>query len=140
MSVADLKARTQQIFDTFNTHDAGATAAFFAEDAELRDVAVARPAVGPAQIAAIYARHFAAIPDAHVRVERLVAEGDTVAVEWTSSGTHQGTLMGIPATGKHVSFKGVSVLKYRAGVAIADIRVWDLAGLLRQIGLLPSQE
>src|SRR5215216_1648349 len=63
MSVADLKARTQQIFDLFNTHDVQAASAYFAEDAELRDVAVARPAIGPQQIAAIYARQLAAIPD-----------------------------------------------------------------------------
>jgi steroid delta-isomerase-like uncharacterized protein len=140
MSVADLKARTQQIFDTFNTHDAEATAALFAEDAVLHDTGVARPAVGPRQIAALYARHYAAIPDAHVRVDRMVAEADMVAVEWTSSGTHRGKLLGIPPTGKPVSVKGVSLIRYRGGLAITDTRVWDLAGLLRQIGLLPSQE
>jgi steroid delta-isomerase-like uncharacterized protein len=140
MSVADLKARTQQIFDTFNTHDAEGTAALFAEDAVLHDSSVGQPAVGPRQIAALYARHYAAIPDAHVRVDRMIAEADTVVVEWTSSGTHRGKLMGIPPTGKPVSYKGVSFIRYRSGLAIADTRVWDLAGLLRQIGLLPSQE
>jgi steroid delta-isomerase-like uncharacterized protein len=140
MSIADLKARTQQIFDMFNTHDPQAAAAHFDDDAELRDVAVARPVVGPAQIADVYARQIAAIPDSHVRVDRMVAEGDTVVVEWTLSGTHRGKMMGIPATGKPVSFKGVSLIRYRANRAIADTRVWDLAGLLRQIGLLPGQE
>src|SRR5690349_24948242 len=122
MSVADLKARTQQIFDTFNSHDAEAAAAFFAEDAVLHDSGVAHPANGPRQIAALYDRHYAAIPDAHVHVERMVAECDTVVVEWTSSGTHRGRLMGIPATGKRVSFKGVSVIRYRNGLAVADTR------------------
>ena len=140
MSDADLKERTLRIFDTFNTHDAGATAAYFAANAELRDVGVAGPVVGPEQIAAVYARHFAAMPDAHVRIDRLVAEGDTVVVEWTNTGTHRGRFMGIPATGKPVSFKGVSIIRYRDSMAIADTRVWDLAGLLRQIGLLPHQE
>ena len=140
MSVADLKARTQQIFDMFNTHDSHAAAAYFDEEAELRDVAVARPAIGPQQIAAVYARQIAAIPDSVVRVDRMVAEGDMVVVEWTLSGTHRGKLMGIPATGKPVSFKGVSMLRYRKNMVVADTRVWDLAGLLRQIGLLPSQD
>jgi steroid delta-isomerase-like uncharacterized protein len=140
MSVADLKARTQQIFDTFNSHDAEAAAAFFAEDAVLYDSGVATPAVGRRKIAALYARHYAAIPDAHVHVDRMVAESDTVVAEWTSSGTHRGKLMGIPPTGKTVSFKGVSFIRYRNGVAVNDTRVWDLAGLLRQIGLLPKQE
>ena len=140
MSVADLKARTQQIFDTFNAHDAEAAAAFFAEDAVLHDIGVARPAIGPRQIAALYTKHYAAIPDAHVRVDRMVAESDTVVVEWTSSGTHRGKLMGIPPTGKAICFKGISIIRYRNGMAIADTRIWDLAGLLRQIGLLPRQD
>ena len=140
MSVADLKARTQQIFDLFNTHDVQAASAYFAEAAELRDVAVARPAIGPQQIAAVYARQLDALPDSVVRVDRMVAEGDMVVVEWTLSGTHRGRMLGIPATGKSVSFKGVSMLRYRKNMVVSDTRVWDLAGLLRQIGLLPRQE
>ncbi|MEP7189658.1 MAG: ester cyclase, partial [Roseiflexaceae bacterium] len=140
MSVADLKARTQQIFDLFNTHDVQAASAYFAEDAELRDVAAARRAIGPQQIAAVYTRQLDAIPDSIVRVERMVAEGDTVAVEWTLSGTHRGRMLGIPATDKPVSFKGVSMLRYRANMVLTDTRIWDLAGLLRQIGLLPHQD
>ncbi|HNP73876.1 MAG TPA: ester cyclase [Kouleothrix sp.] len=140
MSIADLKARTQLIFDMFNTHDAAAAAAYFADNAELRDVAVSRPAVGRSQIAGLYARHFAAFPDSHVRVERIVAEGSTVAVEWSLSGTHMGPFMGIPATGKPINFNGISLIRYHNGAAVADTRVWDVAGLLRQIGLLPGQE
>jgi predicted ester cyclase len=48
--------------------------------------------------------------------------------------------MGIPATGKHVSFKGISLIRFRMNMVVADTRVWDLAGLLRQLGLLPGQE
>jgi steroid delta-isomerase-like uncharacterized protein len=140
MSIADLKARTQQIFDMFNTHDPAAAAAHFADDAELRDAAIARPVTGRDAIAAVYARHFAAFPDAHVRVDRMVAEGDTVAVEWTLAGTHRGKMMGIPATGKSIHFQGISMIRFRQNMAVADTRLWDLAGLLRQIGLLPGNE
>ena len=140
MSIADLKAWTQQIFDTFNTSDPTAIAAHFTRDGELRDIAVARPFVGPEQIATAYARHFAAIPDAHVRVDRMVAEGATVAVEWTLSGTHRGRLLGIPATGRVICFTGVSLIRFRGSLAAADMRMWDVAGLLRQIGLLPRPE
>ena len=106
----------------------------------LRDIAVARPFVGPEQIAAAYARHFGAIPDTHVRIDRMVAEGTTVAVEWTLSGTHRGRLLGIPATGKVICFAGVSLIRYRGNLAAADTRLWDVAGVLRQIGLLPHQQ
>jgi hypothetical protein len=114
MSIADHKALTLRIFDTFNTHDAAATAALFAPNAVLRDIAVPQPVVGRAQIAGVFA-------------------------EWTISGTHQGKLMGIPASGRAVTIAGVSIIRFREGAPVEDTRVWDLAGLLRQIGLLPRR-
>jgi steroid delta-isomerase-like uncharacterized protein len=139
MSTADLKARTLQIFDTFNTHDAAATAALFAPDAVLDDVAAPRRASGPAQITRVYEGMLVAFPDLQVQVERMIAEGDTVVAEWTLRGTHQGVLLGIPATGRSIAVSGVSIIRFRDGVPTADSRVWDYAGLLRQIGLLPSR-
>jgi steroid delta-isomerase-like uncharacterized protein len=140
MSIADLKARTQQIFDMFNTHDPDAAAAHFAEVAELRDSAGERPIVGRQAIAAVYVRHFAAFPDSCVRVDRMLAESDTVAVEWTLTATHQGKILGFPATGKTICVKGISIIRYRGNMAVSDTRMWDLAAMLRQIGLLPGQE
>jgi steroid delta-isomerase-like uncharacterized protein len=139
MSTADLKALTLLIFDTFNTHDAAATASLFAPDAVLDDVAAPRRASGPAQIAGVYAGMLAAFPDLHVQVEHLIAEGETVVAEWTLRGTHQGPLLGIPATGRSIAVAGVSIIRFRDGAPVADSRVWDYAGLLRQIGLLPSR-
>lgn len=139
MSIADHKALVMRIFDTFNTHDADATAALFAPDAVLHDVAAARPAVGRAEIAEVYARHLIAIPDTQVRIERMVAEGDMVVAHWTIHGTHQGRLLGIPASGRAVTITGVSLLRFRESLPVADHRIWDFAGLLRQIGLLPGR-
>ena len=42
-------------------------------------------------------------PDAHYSIVRLIAEGDLVVWHWTFRATHQGELMGIPATGKPIS-------------------------------------
>jgi steroid delta-isomerase-like uncharacterized protein len=140
MSTADHKALTLLLFDTFNTHDAAATAALFAPDAVLDDVAAPHRAVGRDAIAGVYERHLAAIPDTRVQLERMVAEGDTVAAEWTLRGTHQGRLLGIPATGKPIAVTGISILRFRDGAPVADTRVWDYAGLLRQLGLLPGRQ
>lgn len=139
MSTADHKALTLQIFDTYNTRDAAATAALFAADAVLDDVAAPRRAAGREQIARVYAALLAAFPDLEVQVERMVAEGDTVVAHWTLRGTHRGPLLGIPATGRPIAVTGVSIIRFREGAPVADTRVWDYAGLLRQIGLLPSR-
>src|SRR3990172_10120124 len=41
-----------------------------------------------------------ALPDIQFNVEDQIAEGDKVVSRYTVSGTHQGTLFGVPATGK----------------------------------------
>ena len=138
MSPAEHKAFVQRLFDAFNTRDSAATAALFASDAVLNDVAVPHVAQGREQIAGVYARHFAAIPDSVIKVERMLAEDDSVVAEWTICGTHRGRFMGIPATHRPVTIAGVSIIRFQGGLLVADTRIWDLAGLLRQIGLLPS--
>ena len=44
-----------------------------------------------------------AMPDVWVTVDQIVAEDDKVACRWTSTGTHEGDLFGIPPTGAKVA-------------------------------------
>jgi steroid delta-isomerase-like uncharacterized protein len=75
-----------------------------------------------------------AFPDFHNQVEELIAEGDRVAARLTYTGTHQGELLGIGATGRQVCYAGVALFR------VADERIvegWvlgDLHGLLQQLG------
>ena len=45
-----------------------------------------------------------------VDVQDMIAEGDKVTTRKVITGTHQGTLMGIPATGKQVTIKVIDIL------------------------------
>jgi len=48
-----------------------------------------------------------AFPDIQNTVEKIVAEGDIVAVLWRSRGTHHGEFMGFGPTGREVTFTGM---------------------------------
>jgi steroid delta-isomerase-like uncharacterized protein len=77
-----------------------------------------------------------AFPDFHVTLDDMVAEGDKVAFRWTESGTHKGEYAGIAATGKHVTWTGMSVYRLANG-QIAEMWVsMDDLGLLRQLGAI----
>ena len=79
----------------------------------------------------------AAYPDLHFAVEDVVAEGDRVVLRWTGTGTHQGNLMGIPPTGKHVTTPGMNLIRYEAGKAVEEWSGWDTLGMMQQIGVIP---
>jgi steroid delta-isomerase-like uncharacterized protein len=77
-------------------------------------------------------------PDLQHAVEEAVAEGDRVVVRFTLRGTHKGSFMGVPATGKPISVSAVAILKVAGGKVSQLEGVFDQAGLMRQLGLLPE--
>ena len=79
-----------------------------------------------------------AFPDLHIRVEDLIAEGDKIVGRVTLTGTHQGELMGIPATGKKVSFSEILIIRISNGKAVEQWEVADTMSMMQQLGVIPS--
>jgi predicted ester cyclase len=72
-------------------------------------------------------------------VEDVVAEGDRVAGRLSLKGTHDGTLLGTPATGKPVDVGVMVIARFDAdGKWVEDWACWDQLGLLQQIGAIPA--
>src|ERR1700761_3758287 len=57
----------------------------------------------------------AAFPDMPWGGEEMVAEEDKVVTRFTWTGTHRGTFLGVPATGKSVKVKGVVIDQLEGG-------------------------
>ena len=79
-----------------------------------------------------------AVPDLRVTIEDLVAEGDKVAVRRSYAGTHQGELLGIPATGKQVRIGSISIFRLAEGKIAEHWEQWDRLALLQQLGVIPA--
>lgn len=80
---------------------------------------------------------YAGIPDLRHEILQVFATEKDAAVRFVLHGTHTGTLFGIPATGRTVRIMTNALLGIRRG-RIALLRgVFDEAGMLRQIGVLP---
>jgi steroid delta-isomerase-like uncharacterized protein len=79
-----------------------------------------------------------AFPDAHWTVEDLIAEGDKVVTRYTFRGTHQGELMGIPATGRVVTYTGIYISRLAGGKFVEDWVSFDALGLMQQLGAIPQ--
>jgi steroid delta-isomerase-like uncharacterized protein len=77
--------------------------------------------------------YFTGFPDIHLTVEDLIAEGDKVVHRWLSSGTHQGELMGIPASGNYVTSSGITIYRLADGKIVEFWWAWDALGMMQQI-------
>jgi len=75
----------------------------------------------------------AAFPDLVVTVEDMVADGDTVSERWTGTGTQLGVLTGIPASGKQVTWSGITTYRFADGKIVETWWAWDTMGLMRQL-------
>lgn len=77
--------------------------------------------------------YLAAFPDFRVTVESIVAEAEMVAVRWTMNGTHLGELMGIPPTGRSVTFAGTTIHRVADGNIVENWWSYDALGMMQQI-------
>ena len=77
------------------------------------------------------------LPDFHVTIEDMIAEGDKVAGRWTASGTHLGELIGIPPTGKQATWTGMTIHRFAGGKIVEAWWSRDMLSFLIQIGVVP---
>jgi steroid delta-isomerase-like uncharacterized protein len=92
------------------------------------------PAPGREGFKQFVAMFLLAFPDLCTVTEFQIAEGDQVANcgHWT--GTHQGTFLGIPATGKSVRVSFIDIWRIENGQAVENWVQQDIAGLMQQLG------
>jgi steroid delta-isomerase-like uncharacterized protein len=79
-----------------------------------------------------------ALADLRVTIDHQFTEGDYVATRTTISGRHEGDLNGVPATGREVTFTGLTISRCRDGKIEEEWELTDTVGLLRQVGALPE--
>jgi steroid delta-isomerase-like uncharacterized protein len=75
-------------------------------------------------------------PDQRASVEEIVVEGDLVASRVLVSGTHQGTAYGVPPTGRHVTYGGLTIVRIANGKMVENWGFYDQVSILAQIGAL----
>lgn len=93
---------------------------------------------GPAGVKELIAGYRAAFPDIHVTIEDQIADGDRVVTRWSVKGTHQGELMGMPATGKQATVTGITIDRIADGRIAESWDNWDTLGLMQQLGAVPA--
>jgi steroid delta-isomerase-like uncharacterized protein len=77
-------------------------------------------------------------PDMHWVADEMIAEDDTVVTRFTWTGTQRGAFLGIPATGRSVTVKGVVIDHLAAGKMSKSRILMDTMSLMQQLGVVPA--
>ena len=135
------KATVRRFQDATNTHDAELILNTIDElvdpDALIRTPAPIQ-ATGAQLLKDVFTGLHRAFPDLRVTIEDLIAEGDKVVSRNTVTGTHQGQYMGLPPTGKSVTYNEIFILRFAGGRIAETWGVVDVLSQMRQLGVVPG--
>jgi steroid delta-isomerase-like uncharacterized protein len=133
-----MKDLIEELISALNSHDIERVAALYADDYEGTDVSEAQPQIGRPGMRSLISRIYSAFPDIQFTSLETIEHNDRVVLVWSARGTHRGAILNIPATGRSIGMSGIAVLTVRDGRISRGRSMWDLAGLLREMALLPD--
>jgi predicted ester cyclase len=81
---------------------------------------------------------FAAFSDIRLVLDDLLVDGDKAIKRWTITVKHTGELMGVPPTGKEITFSGINIFRIEDGKIVECWSQSDVLGMWQQIGTFPS--
>lgn len=81
-----------------------------------------------------------AMPDIKLTIDDEIYTGDKVVHRWTLNGTDTGGVMGMPPSGKKLSFTGTTIVRMANGKIAERWANVDELGILQQLGVAPIQQ
>jgi steroid delta-isomerase-like uncharacterized protein len=124
-------------FDAIARHDVEGLASHYSPDVvvDLIGQGIWR---GPDEMKQFFSGLFAALPDAEMIVERVLAEDGVAFVTWRLRGNFTGSqLFDIEPTGRHIEQRGCDVLEIADGKIVRNTAYQDGMELARSMGMMP---
>ena len=129
----DPESIVRAFYEPFNTGDTSIYDTILAEDWADHPLAPGQQP-GRAGFAPIVAGFREVFSDLSITNDDVLVAGDKVAVRSTGRGTHQGTLLGIPPTGKQVEFMAIDIHRIENGQIAESWHIEDYLSVIFQLG------
>jgi steroid delta-isomerase-like uncharacterized protein len=142
MVSAGLRTTQERLVDDWaqgwSAHDWNLLLPLFTDDLTYEDVTMGAVNRTKDELRAFGDAFFAGFPDVTFELTSKCATDTRGAAEWIMRGTHRGDMPGMPATGKPVEVRGASVFEFAGAKIRRCSDYWDMATLLKQLGLMPG--
>lgn len=140
MSNEQALATVRLLYDAFNSGDVPTLLNLVSDDFELVDIALGMSWHGRQGWGEWLQNWVTSMPNAQIRLDSIIAQGNMVVTEHTGGGTHTGPLNTptgpIPPTGKSIELKFAEFFNVRDGEIKSMRAYWDTGTLMRQLGLM----
>lgn len=129
----------RRIIDAANGHDNATMCKVFDEtfapDVEIHN-ALPTSTTGVQAMKEVFVALHHGFPDLRVRIDDLLQDGDKVVARQTVTGTNLGEFMGLPPTGRPVTYTEIFIFRFSQGRVAETWGVVDLLSQRRQLGLI----
>ena len=119
-------------------HDSAALAADHTENGEVESPLYGK-IEGQKALRETNVQWFSSFPDARYQTEHLLIDGDRVVQFIKMSGTQNGDFCGLPPTGKKFEMRCAFLFTFSGSKIEKEIRIYDLTGILLQLGVLKAK-
>lgn len=102
------------LHEVIDDHDGTATAGLVTPDVSWHGGTLGVVS-GSADVTGLFTGIVTALPDLHSTVYDVIAQGDQVVVRQVMTGTQKGAIIGIPASGRTVTWNAIEVFVLRDG-------------------------
>lgn len=134
---------TREWTAAWNSRDVDRILTFYADGAIYEDVASVTngwtvPWRGRPRIREALTELYEAMPDFSLELVSASGVEPRMAIEWIMTGTHLGDYPGLPATGRSISIRGISLIKLQGAKIATQRDYYDIYLFLRQLGAVPE--
>jgi len=130
----------KKFFDRWNKHDVDGAAALLESEVVVSNPFASQRKIGKEGIRKGMAAPTKAFPDLNMKITKIVAHGDTVALEEVETATLrrplEGATLTIPPTNRSYELRAACFYRVNAKGLIAEMRnYWDTRSYFQQLGI-----
>ncbi len=134
----DISATTRRAYELINAGDIDGFGELLADDFVEHEET---PGLAPTKegVLEFFRMYRTAFPDLKMTPEEVLVSGETTVIRAIATGTHEGELMGMPATGRSVEVKLIDIMRFDdAGLVSEHWGLVDTLAMMQQLGAIPE--
>ena len=137
MPIHESEIPVRRLIQTWNTGTVDDLHELVAEDVSVYYPTMPRPTVGIDGYKGFVTWMHSTFAEIEISIEELIAGQEKVVARWKQSCIQKGRLLGIAATGKPISWTGITIFRLKDGKVVDERGEENMLGVMWQLEVIP---